>query len=213
MPPEGAPAPAPSTETPPTQPTPQPDPTPPAPPSDPTTPNPTAPPAGEGEGRVPYDRFQAVTKRLEEAEAKLKEAEEKDLGEKEKAERRAAEAETRATEAENRANRLERSTWARAKAQDLGFIDLDAAVALLPIESLDTQAKVENATEKLAESKPHLVGQRPMQGFGTPGGSAATENATGGVDLPGADNGAEADEDKQRLQAGRDLMGRLRGQR
>lgn len=196
-------------DTPPADP---PEPTPsPQPPSDPPAPDPAPPAASGAEARIRQlnEEKKAADDRAAAAEKALSDREKADMSEKERAERERDEAQKERDEANAKATRLERSAWARTAAREKNFIDPDDAVAHLDLASLDTETKVTNAVEKLAESKKHLVSERPTGGFGTPGGSAGTSPAGVPEVAVGADGNPDA-EDAERLQAGRDLMGHMR---
>lgn len=186
-------------ETPPQpQPVPSPDPKPPEPPT-----QPKADEDPKDEGRVPYERFKSVSEENAEMKKRIEELETETLSEKERAERRAAAAEKKAEESERRALRLERSGIARQAAVDQGFIDTEDAIALIDLEALDSDAKIRNAIEKLAERKPHLI-RRATPGFGNPGGAGLPQ-----TDVP-LDEDGKPDE---RAALGADLRQHLFGRR
>lgn len=204
-------------ETPPTPPPPgTPAPTPPAPTPTPAPDPPKPAPAGEtaAEKRIRElnDRMKDAERRAKEAEDKVKEAERAKLGDLERAQAERDEAKREAAEATARATTLERGTWARSAARELGFIDPEDAVAMVDLDVADTQAKVKNAVERLKESKAHLVGTAgqapaggnvPPPGFGNLGGSGGQPDPEVPVDEEGKPD--------VKLGLGRDILGTLTG--
>lgn len=207
---------APAGETPPPQ-TPAPgQPTPTTPP--PATPPPASGSGGSGEGkesaaekriRELNEAKKAAEARAQQAEDALKAKEREEMSATERVQAEKEEAEKRAAAAEARATTLERGGWARAAANEAGFVDPEDAVQMLDLGSLDTETKVKNAVEKLKESKPHLIGTGsgapavPRPGFGNLGGTGQP----GGEEVPvGADG-----EPDVKLGLGRDLLGTVFG--
>lgn len=166
----------------------------------------------EGQGQaVPYDRFKSVNdeaKALREKvaafEAEQEKARQAQLSEAERLREEKEAAEKAAADAVARAEKLERDGWLRAAAARASFADPEDAVALVAADEATDQASAEEAVKKLAEAKPHLIGQagatRPM---GTlPGGAASG---------PGTPPPPASDDPKE--QTGRDLLGIITGKR
>lgn len=210
----------PSSETPPPNPTPNPTPNPPAP-----TPPANPPAAGGGNGgetaaqrriRELNEAKNAAEARATDFENRLKEIERQQLSDADRVKAEKEDAEKRALAAEARATRLERGGWARSAASAVGFVDPEDAVAMVDLDSLDTETKVKNAVEKLKEQKPHLApgegqgqgqaGQVPppgVPGFGNLGG-------VGQQQTPEVPIGPDGQPDTK-LGLGRELLGALTG--
>ena len=179
--------------------------------------DPAGAPSGSGQGSegqgqaVPYDRFKSVNdeaKALREKVAEYEREQEKarraQLSEAERLREEKEAAEKAAADAVARAEQLERDGWLRAAAARASFADPEDAVALVAAGEATDQASAEEAVKKLAEAKPHLIGQagatRPM---GTlPGGAASG---------PGTPPPPPSDDPKE--QTGRDLLGIITGKR
>lgn len=129
----------------------------------------------EDKGRVPYDRFEQVTKenkefrdRLAQLERERDELADRDKSESERLraqfEREQKERERLAQEVAERdqqLSRVERSQWVRAAAHDHRFNDPEDAVALVNLGEIEDERSAQQAVKKLADRKKHLVAQEP----------------------------------------------------
>jgi hypothetical protein len=116
--------------------------------------------------KVPYERFQEVNERakqyeakLEELQSKLVEFEDRDKSETERERAARERAEARANELLEQVTGLQKGSWVRSAALELGFHDPEDAVTYLSgkLAGMEDEREAKRAVKKLAESKKHLV--------------------------------------------------------
>jgi hypothetical protein len=124
----------------------------------------------QGEGtknqKVPYDRFEEVNQRAKQAEAqlaelqsKLVEFEDRDKSETERERAARERAEARAAELFEQVTGLQKGSWVRSAALELGFHDPEDAVTYLSpkLAGIEDEREAKRLVRKLAENKKHLV--------------------------------------------------------
>jgi len=118
------------------------------------------------EQRVPYHRFEEVNgrakraeKQLEDLQQRIVEFEERDKSEAERAKSRAERAESQLKQLQGTVTAMQKGSWVRSAAAELGFHDPEDAIAHLGerLAGLEDERDAKRAVKTLAQSKKHLV--------------------------------------------------------
>jgi DNA repair exonuclease SbcCD ATPase subunit len=132
-------------------------------------PTPDAPEGAEKaaeEQRIPYARFEEVNTRAKHAEKELEDLrqrivdfEERDKSEAERAQARAQRAESQLANLQNTVTAMQKGSWVRSAATELGFHDPEDAIAHLAekLARLEDERDAKRMVKSLAQSKKHLI--------------------------------------------------------
>lgn len=116
--------------------------------------------------KVPYERFEEVNTRAKKAEEelaslrdKLVEFEDRDKSETERERAARERAEAKAEELFKQVTGLQKGSWVRSAALEVGFHDPEDAVTYLSdkLSGIEDEREAKRLVKKLAESKKHLV--------------------------------------------------------
>lgn len=122
--------------------------------------------------KVPYERFEEVNTRaklaeqkLEELQSKLVEFEDRDKSETERERAARERAEAKAAELFEQVTGLQKGSWVRSAALEVGFHDPEDAVTYLSgkLAGIEDEREAKRLVKKLAESKKHLVRNEEKQ--------------------------------------------------
>lgn len=122
--------------------------------------------------KVPYERFEEINtrykeaeRRLEDLQSKLVEFEDRDKSETERERAARERAEAKAEELFQQVTGLQKGSWVRSAALEVGFHDPEDAVTYLSgkLAGIEDEREAKRLVKKLAESKKHLVREEQKQ--------------------------------------------------